>query len=98
PRMRWSPDGRSILAAGARSVAAEAGPQPGIFQIDAVSGQITVVVNGPGALQPVWSRDGQGIFFYRMPSLLGQLVPNFLARNRPIVYRDLTTKAEREIG
>lgn len=97
PRMRWSPDGRSILAAGARNVAAGTGPQPGIFQIDAVNGQATVVVNGPGALQPVWSRDGQGIFFSRMPYLFGQLVPNFLARNRPIVFRDLQTKAEKEV-
>lgn len=87
-RQRWSPDGRSFLAA-------QGGPKPGIYQIDAVSGQATLVVEGRGLNQFVWSSDGQGIIFDRMPYLLG--VPNPLARNIPIVFRDLKTKAERDV-
>ena len=90
---RWSPDGRSLIAA----TGAAAGQKPGIYQIDAVSGQATTVGAARGSGQPVWSRDGQGIFYYKRPNLFGQTIPNIVARTIPIVLRDLKAGTEKEV-
>ena len=81
-RFRWSPDGRSFIGLAL-------GEKPGIYQIDAVSGQATTVVERGGGRQPVWSRDGRGIFHVKRANVAGEPVG--------IVYRDLQAQTEREV-
>jgi Tol biopolymer transport system component len=78
PRFRWSPDGRSFIGAAAQ-------PKRATYQIDSHSGQATAIVEASQS-QPVWSRDGRGIFYVKRVS-----------GKSSIVYRDLQTKAERNV-
>jgi Tol biopolymer transport system component len=69
---RWSPDGRSFLAAGR-----DLKGRSGVYQIDAHSGAASLLIAGSINLQdpdgnavPVWSPDGKFIYFRRMDKIL----------------------------
>jgi Tol biopolymer transport system component len=86
--VRWSPDGRSFIAATGAAV----GQKPGIYQFDAVSGQAMPVVEAGGCSQLVWSPDGKGIFYLKSEGILDLLV----GKSR-IVYRDPQSQTEKEV-
>jgi Tol biopolymer transport system component len=80
-RLRWSPDGRSLLANGRD----ERG-RGGLYQIDAQTGQASAVVQSKGQgfpRQAAWSPDG-GTIYYMVPG-------------SGIRARDLATGGEREV-
>ena len=58
-QLRWSPDGRSLLAS-----ANDNKGRPGLYQIDVQTGAVSPVVQGtPRFAQGVWSQDGKAIFY-----------------------------------
>lgn len=60
-RLRWSPDGRSLLANGRN----ERG-RGGLYRIDAQTGEVSAVVQSKGAgfpRQSAWSPDGRTIYY-----------------------------------
>jgi Tol biopolymer transport system component len=61
-RLRWSPDGHSLLAMGQ-----DVGNRGGLFQIDVQTGQVTPIVYGSVLQgyprQAEWAPDGKGIFY-----------------------------------
>jgi len=59
---RWSPDDRSFITAGRDNKG-----RGGIYQIDAESGDATLITGAPLGAQPQWSLDGQKIY-YRLGS------------------------------
>lgn len=81
-RLRWSPDGRSILAVGR-----DRRKQSGLYQIDAQTGDVTVVLRTTMGLprQIAWSPD-QSAIFYSNP-----------ATGARIIRRELASGREREI-
>ena len=63
---RWSPDGRTFIAA-----ARDRRGRNGIFRIDTASGQPTLVVLGPGFnAQPQWLPDGATIVYRDGPRIM----------------------------
>ena len=85
-RVRWSPDGRSLLGVGQ-----DRKNRQGIYRIDARAGTATLLVQGEADSQvaaPAWSPDGKRLFFLRTES------GNKLAR---IVRREVDTSQETEI-
>jgi Tol biopolymer transport system component len=62
--LRWSPDGRFILACGI-----DKNGQRGIYRIDVQTGAILPIVKGQ-VYHPVWSSDGKKIFYVNENSIL----------------------------
>jgi len=63
-RLKWSPDGRSILATGS-----DYEDQSGLYIIDVQTGNVKLVSQGePGAIisTPAWSPDGKWVYFYHL--------------------------------
>ena len=83
-RLRWSPDGRSLLAS-----AEDNKGRPGLYRIDAQTGEVAPVVQGslrfPGG---VWSNDGKAIFYVGRAST---------SETFDIRVRDLETGREKEL-
>ena len=78
---RWSPDGQSFVAAAQK----EPG-RLGIYQIDARTGEVTMVVEPVGEPpgvpgRPVWSPDGKGVFY---------------VKDGGVLVRDLQTGTDKE--
>ncbi|MDA2924007.1 tetratricopeptide repeat protein [Acidobacteria bacterium AH-259-L09] len=83
---RWSPDGRSLLAA-----ARDHKGRMGVYRIDAQTGEVLPIVQlGPDASTgwAEWSPDGKAIFYKTW---------DFATRVRRILERDLETGHEREL-
>ena len=81
---RWSPDGRSLLAAGV-----DRKRRRGVFRIDPQSGQVDAIVFSQGiSRSAVWSANGQGIFY---------IVWDEDRNTRRYVFRDLETGKEKEV-
>jgi Tol biopolymer transport system component len=83
-QLRWSPDGRSLLAIGRDDKGRE-----GIHSIDVADGTVAPIVLGDGMLQRAeWSPRGGSVSFLRR-----------LKRGGPheIVVRDLATGTERQV-
>lgn len=80
-RLRWSPDGRSLLATGQ-----DIGNRGGLFQIDVQTGQVTPIVYSSVLQgyprQAEWAPDGKAVFY----SAAGQ-----------ILLRDLQTGQEKQV-
>ncbi|MCH7557539.1 MAG: PD40 domain-containing protein [Planctomycetes bacterium] len=76
---RWSPDGRSLLGA----VKTKDG---GLLKIDVETGEVTIIVEGPGLFCPNWSADGKAVFYVRRA-----------IKGWRILRRDLTTNEEKEL-
>ena len=87
--VRWSPDGRSLLAGGRTGPGLEPVEGYGIYRIDVQTGEFNrvaeMVLGGP----VVWSRDGKAVFRY----ILG----DGPAKKTSLVARDLETGHEREL-
>ncbi len=82
--VRWSPDGRSLLA-GAEHPSGEFGP----FRIDVQTGDFERVdLQSPLGWPGAWSRDGKAIFYYRW---------NNTDKTASIVAHDLATGQEKEL-
>jgi len=81
-RLRWSPDGSSILTLGR-----DHANRGGLFQIDAQTGQVTTILYSPSSQgfprEADWSPDGKAIFYSHVSG--------------PIMLRDFATGREREI-
>jgi Tol biopolymer transport system component len=82
--VRWSPDGKSVLLIGARSVS-----ESGIYQVGIPGGETRLLVSFPPqkvCLQAAWSGDGKGVFY-----VLG---------NNPsrLLRRDLASGADAELA
>jgi Tol biopolymer transport system component len=91
PYFRWSSDGRSFIS----SANPDSGQKRTISTLDAINGQANVVVElirrgEPGSCQPVWARDGQGIFYFDNSASTGEAVP-------AILFLDLQTKTQRQV-
>ena len=83
-RLRWSPDGRSLLVTGRDKKGRQ-----GIYQIDAQTSNVTPIVQSDlGVSGPEWSPDGRGIFYRRSESS---------TKKTSIVVRDLGTGGEKEL-
>ena len=83
-RLRWSPDGRSLLVTGRDKKGRQ-----GIYQIDAQTSNVTPIVQSDlGVYGPEWSADGRGIFYRRSESS---------TKKTSIVVRDLGTGGEKEL-
>ena len=85
-RLRWSPDGRYILASGS-----DKNDRSGLYRIDAQTGDITLIVQSePGAIikHSAWSHDGKTIFY---PYTL------WTKKLSRILLRDLETGQDREL-
>ena len=83
-RLRWSPDGRSLLVTGRDKKGRQ-----GIYQIDAQTSNVTPIVQSDlGVYGPEWSPDGRGIFYRRSESS---------TKKTSIVVRDLGTGGEKEL-
>jgi len=83
-RLRWSPDGRSLLASGIDNKG-----RNGLYRIEAQTGEVTPLVQGVSRFaQGVWSTDGKAIFYVHADA-------NF--ENADIRVRDLETGREREL-
>lgn len=82
-RLRWAPDGRSILAN-----ARDSQKGGGLFRIDVQSGAATMVVPSGGVpRQSAWFRDGKAILYWDVN----------LGPGAPIIKRDLETGAEQPV-
>lgn len=57
--LRWSPDGRSLIAKGEKS------KDEGIFQIDVQSGETTFIVPTGGGSHPRWAADSSKIYYLK---------------------------------
>jgi len=57
-RLRWSPDGRSLLASATGNMGG-----PGLYRIDVQSGEVALLAHGPRFAQGVWSTDGKAILY-----------------------------------
>ena len=79
--LRWSADGRSLLGAGQTKDVSW-----GLLKIDADTGEVTSIVEGPGLFNPNSSADGKVVFYVRR-ALEGWR----------IIRRDLTTNGEKEL-
>jgi len=68
-RLKWSPDGRSILATGN-----DYEGRPGLYIVDVQTGSVKLVSQGePGAIisTPAWSPDGKWVYFpYLFPYVI----------------------------
>ena len=83
---RWSPDGRSLITA-----ARDRRGRNGIFRVDVGTGEITLVLIGPGfGALPQWSADGARIYYKAGKGA------QFGGQNA-IIERDLKSGAEREV-
>jgi Tol biopolymer transport system component len=85
-RLRWSPDGRFILAVGG-----DRKNRYGLFRIAVETGEITLLVqNSQGAnyLKPDWLPDGKAIIYQSN---------NYVAKTYRYVIKDLETGEEKEI-
>lgn len=82
-RLRWSPDGGSIL-----TNARDDQNRGGLFQIDVQSGESTMLVRSQGLpRQSAWFRDGKAILYWDAGA----------GPDAPIVKRDLETGAEQPV-
>jgi Tol biopolymer transport system component len=84
--LRWSPDGRSLLALGRD----EKGRQ-GLYQVDAQTGSVTPLVQiepGEYLLHAVWALDRRAIFYIRS---------DFSTKSSLILVHDLETGREKEL-
>ena len=93
-QLHWSPDGRSLLAQG-RSPKDSGPGGKAFYRIDAHTGEITPILmhlfglpsNNPEVTQsemewPVWSFDGEAIFYRRSDALHGDGEQSLAARGR----------------
>lgn len=81
--VRWSPDGRSLLAAGQHPTR-----EFGKFRIDIHTGDFKSIVKNTYGWPAAWSRDGKAVLYHQLDS----------ATNRSfIVVRDLETGQEKEL-
>lgn len=75
PAVDWSPDGRALLT---RTGAADLKGRPGVFTLDAQTGEVTTVVLGNiGAAQ--WSRDGKYVYYFTLAGVQGSLLKRDVA-------------------
>lgn len=89
-QVSWAPDGRALVTGGN-----DLKGRPGIFRIDARSGDVTPIVHLPfgfGRAFPQWSPSGKHIY-YRIP-----LKDDALNGDVAFIERDLETGAERELA
>ena len=82
-RLRWSPDGRSML-----TNAKDDQNHGGLFRIDVANGEATMVVRSGGLpRQSAWFRDGKAILYWDAGA----------GPDTPIVKRDLETGSEQPV-
>jgi Tol biopolymer transport system component len=87
-RIRWSPDGRSLLAS-----ARDDKQRLGLYQIDVQTGAVASIVQDEGFPHGVWSADGKAVFY-----ALERPAQSTGLRTTPAIrVRDLETGREREI-
>lgn len=83
-RLRWSPDGRSLLASGTDNKGRD-----GLYRIDAQTGKVAPLAQEASRFaQGVWSTDGKAIFYVHSDA-------NF--KNADIRVRDLEAGREKEL-
>ena len=80
-RLRWSPDGRTLLVVGK-----DTNGRRGIYRVDAKTGEVEVVVQGePGEYVRLhdWSPDGRAVFYSRQgPGATSRIVKRDLGTGR----------------
>jgi Tol biopolymer transport system component len=81
--VRWSPDGRSLLAAAQYPTG-----EFGTFRIDVQTGDFEHLMTPHIGWPAAWSRDSKAIFSYRSDSITSRI---------PIVVRNLETGQEKEL-
>jgi Tol biopolymer transport system component len=88
-RVRWSPDGRSLLA-----TARDDKSRVGLYQIDVQTGAVASIVQDEGRPYGVWSADGKAIFYALGSPSLSE---NTKEDKFGIRVRDLETGRDKEV-
>ena len=85
-RLRWSPDGRYLIAPGRDNKGRQ-----GLYRIDTQTGDVTpVALSGPGtyAYFAVWAPDSKAVFYWRTESA---------SKSSVIIARNLETGEEKDL-